>query len=223
MNTEFTRPHLLIALPKLLCFKELFKQTIDGVLQTIGDADVSLVSDRDNEAGQILRGKGINAKEVRILTRSNAQTAIKEYSHVLAFWDGDDPTDIVYFAKLYKKHLRIVQVRITKVRNKNHNEEFDVYIGRGTLWGNPFPIEHETDRFKRKVVIEKYKEYFIKEIVSKPEKLKLLLTLKGLRLGCHCSPLPCHGDVIADYLNSLEDELVEPQENFLNSTPNTGH
>ena len=185
MNTESIRPHLLIALPRLLCFKTLFNQVVDSVLNTLGDVDVSLVSDRKDVAKKLLEAKGIHPKVVRISTRLEAKSAIKEYSHVLAFWDGEELTDIVYFAKLFNKHLRIVPVKVTKVRNKNNNEEFDVYIGRGTLWGNPFPIEHITDGHKRKEVIDMFRTYFNDEILSNPDKRKLLFSLKGLRLGCH--------------------------------------
>jgi hypothetical protein len=30
--------------------------------------------------------------------------------------------------------------------------------------------------------------------------------LRGKTLGCFCKPHPCHGDIIAAYLDSLEDE-----------------
>ncbi len=32
-----------------------------------------------------------------------------------------------------------------------------------------------------------------------------VLALKGKTLGCHCKPAACHGDVIAEYLNVLDD------------------
>ncbi|ASF45912.1 DUF4326 domain-containing protein [Methylovulum psychrotolerans] len=32
-----------------------------------------------------------------------------------------------------------------------------------------------------------------------------LLQLRGKVLGCHCKPAACHGDVLANYLNSLDD------------------
>ncbi|TBV87515.1 DUF4326 domain-containing protein, partial [Citrobacter freundii] len=28
---------------------------------------------------------------------------------------------------------------------------------------------------------------------------------KGKILGCHCKPYPCHGDVLARFLNELDD------------------
>lgn len=205
MNADSTSQSLLIAVPRLLCFKTLFDKTIDSVLNTLGEIDISLVSDRSGDAKKILEEKGKKPKEVRISTRLDAKAELKKHSHVLVFWDGDEPTDILYYAKLFNKHVRIVPVQVTKVRNKDKGEEFDVYIGRGTLFGNPFPIEHEQDGDKRKDVIEKFKVYFSEEIVANPEKRKVLLSLKGLRLGCHCKPLACHGDVIADFLNSYEE------------------
>jgi hypothetical protein len=211
MSSTNARPSLLIAVPRLLCFKTIFNKTIELVLPTLGDIDVSLVPDRAGEATRLLEAKGISPKLVRISTRLDAKIALKQYSHVLIFWDGDDCTDIVYFARLFNKHVRIVPVQVTKVKNKDKLEEFDVYIGRGTLWGNPYPIEHETNGSKREAVIEKFKTYFLEEIVKDPEKLKLLLALKGLRLGCHCKPLSCHGDVIADFLNAYEDGGEQPE------------
>lgn len=72
----------------------------------------------------------------------------------------------------------------------------DVYIGRGSKWGNPFKIgEHGT----REEVIEKYREY----ISNKPELLKCLPELKGKTLVCFCKPRACHGDVLAELVGKL--------------------
>ncbi|MRR49661.1 MAG: DUF4326 domain-containing protein [Rhodocyclaceae bacterium] len=94
---------------------------------------------------------------------------------------------------------------MTTVVNKDAEHEFDLYIGRGGPWGNPFPIKPGTDE-TRDVVIEKYREYFEAEIVTSPDKHAQLMAIQGYRLGCHCKPSACHGDVIADYLNHHLDE-----------------
>lgn len=205
MDTKNTLPHLLIALPRLFCFKSLFEDTVESTISKLGDIDISIVSDKAGIAKGLLEAKGLIPHEVKISTRLDAKSAVKKYSHILVFWDGEELTDIIYFAKLSNKHLRIVPVQITKVKNRDAGEEFDVYIGRKTPWGNPFPIEHIVDGAKRKDVIEKFKAYFKEEFLDKPENLKHLLTLRGMRLGCHCKPLPCHGDVIADFLNHYFD------------------
>lgn len=72
---------------------------------------------------------------------------------------------------------------------------YDVYIGRGSEWGNPFIIGvHGT----RKQVIKKYKEW----IPTQPIWHRLH-ELEGKRLGCHCKPNhDCHGDFLAETINA---------------------
>jgi len=83
----------------------------------------------------------------------------------------------------------------TKVVNLRY-EPYDVFIGRGSIWGNPFRIGlHGT----RKEVIEKYKSF----ILSRPEMMEQLPNLKGKILGCYCKPLACHGDILVDLLEKV--------------------
>lgn len=76
---------------------------------------------------------------------------------------------------------------------------FDVYIGRrtrefaGSIWGNPFVIGPDGTREE---VIAKYREY----ILSKPELLEQLESLRGKTLACWCKPQACHGDVLVELL-----------------------
>lgn len=68
-------------------------------------------------------------------------------------------------------------------------EEYDVLIHRRTKWGNPYFIGKDGDRTE---VINRYSEW----IRGNTELLSMLPELIGKRLGCVCSPLPCHGDVL---------------------------
>lgn len=70
-------------------------------------------------------------------------------------------------------------------------EPFDIYIGRGSKWGNPFKIGKDGTREQ---VIEKYK--FM--ILMNDDLLNSLHELKGKTLGCWCKPKPCHGDVLKE-------------------------
>jgi hypothetical protein len=63
----------------------------------------------------------------------------------------------------------------------------------GSPFGNPFRIGPDGTRAQ---VIEKYREW----LNAQPELLAKLHTLKGLRLGCWCDPLPCHVCVIVELL-----------------------
>lgn len=70
---------------------------------------------------------------------------------------------------------------------------YDVYIGRPSLWGNPFTIGRDGDRAR---VIARYEEY----LLTTPALLNALPTLRGKRLGCFCAPLPCHGGILVKHI-----------------------
>jgi hypothetical protein len=72
-------------------------------------------------------------------------------------------------------------------------DKHDIYIGRGSKWGNPFKIGKDGTREE---VIDKYREY----ILNKPELLAALPELKGKVLGCWCAPKACHGDVLIELI-----------------------
>ena len=73
-------------------------------------------------------------------------------------------------------------------------EKPDVYIGRPSKWGNPFPMKHERERAD---VIESYRRWLHAEILAGRSTLADLRALDGKTLGCYCHPKPCHGDVLA--------------------------
>jgi hypothetical protein len=76
-----------------------------------------------------------------------------------------------------------------------YKSEFDVYIGRGSMWGNPFITgTHGT----RDEVIEMYGEYLAKQIMDGKVTVEQLQALHGKRLGCFCKPKSCHGDKIKE-------------------------
>lgn len=91
------------------------------------------------------------------------------------------------FDDLMKEETTVVHVRYGP---------YDVYIGRPSMWGNPFIIGRDGTRLE---VIQKYREY----ITARPDLLMHLPQLKGKALGCYCAPRPCHGDVLAELADSL--------------------
>lgn len=84
----------------------------------------------------------------------------------------------------------------TPVVNKHHGIPFDIYIGRGSRWGNPFPIRGADDR---EAVIRKYESY----LRGSEALLDSLDELAGRSLGCFCAPAPCHGDILAAFADSI--------------------
>lgn len=80
----------------------------------------------------------------------------------------------------------------TRVVNK-YKEEYDVYIGRGSLFGNPYIIGPDGTRAE---VLEKYGMYFWGRLFSDDDFREQVKSLRGKRLGCYCKPQECHGDLL---------------------------
>ena len=83
---------------------------------------------------------------------------------------------------------------MTRVVNK-YKDSYDVYIGRGSKWGNPFKIGVDGTRGD---VIKQYRDW----IQTQPHLLSSLEELRGKTLGCFCSPQACHGDILVELLNN---------------------
>jgi hypothetical protein len=73
-------------------------------------------------------------------------------------------------------------------------DPYDVYIGRGTKWGNPFRIGVDGTREE---VLEKHRNW----LPHQKELMAAMHELRGKRLGCHCAPRDCHGDLLAALAN----------------------
>jgi hypothetical protein len=76
---------------------------------------------------------------------------------------------------------------------------FDIYIGRPSELGNPFSHKDGTQaKYKvttREEAVAKYEDH----LLSRLDLMIKLNKCKGKILGCWCSPLACHGDIIAKF------------------------
>lgn len=100
-------------------------------------------------------------------------------------------------------------MKMTKVVNK-YKEDYDVYIGMGSQFGNPFSTKESKHSVHlvstKEEAIEKYREMWLKRLHKHPEHTKkLLLTLNGKKLGCFCSPKACHGDVLVELIDLIKE------------------
>jgi len=82
-------------------------------------------------------------------------------------------------------------------------EPFDIYVGRGSVWGNPY--SHKEGTLAKFVVkdraeaIAKFEQY----LTSNKELMLRLSELKGKTLGCWCKPnKSCHADILLRYANA---------------------
>lgn len=89
----------------------------------------------------------------------------------------------------------VVDIRLAK---------YDVYIGRAGdglsgYFGNPFKLRDES---QRAAVLDQFKTYFFQRLERDKFFKQRVLELRGQVLGCYCHPQPCHGHVIAEYVNA---------------------
>lgn len=92
------------------------------------------------------------------------------------------------------------------VVNVRHGARCDVYVGRGSPYGNPFTHLAGGTLAKYRVAtreeaVTKYEEWLLA-----PEQAALLerarVELRGKVLGCWCAPYLCHAEVLARYANA---------------------
>ena len=99
----------------------------------------------------------------------------------------------------------------TRVVNK-YRESFDVYIGRGSKWGNPFT--HIPTGTKASYIVKDRDEAIAayKQWITTGDGKHLLNDLhelQGQTLGCFCKPKACHGDVLVELVNQLTDANIQ--------------
>lgn len=195
MNIQH-EPTILIAYPKdFLCY-EKFERKITKIFSHLNHFSLTYADDYNGFIEKKLGSD--NRLDEAIL--ANSESYLEKVTHAVIFNDGNSFSNII--DKLKKKGIasRLIDTNITKVINVKNDKKYDIYIGRGSDWGNPYAIGTDGDREE---VIRKYKYDFDKGFLKSNK--EQLLKLKGKTLGCHCKPSACHGDILANYLNSLDD------------------
>jgi hypothetical protein len=84
---------------------------------------------------------------------------------------------------------------MTTVVNIKKTKNYDVYIGRGSKWGNPFKMK-DWSQTERDRVCDEYEKWFWTTDLP-----NYIYELKDKILGCYCKPLRCHGDFLAKLAN----------------------
>lgn len=182
----------------------LLHKKLDKYLPGVRGGDVILLNDVSGVLGRHF-DEGVIDSISPFMNLREKRRLISQVSNFIYFWDGATISDFVHMSVVSGKPVKTVFVKTTRIVNKDRGSEYDVYIGRGTPWGNPFAIgENGMDR---RQVIAAYRDFFRKKFIEDPQGNRDIKTLRGLVLGCHCKPEACHGDIICEYLNSLgEDE-----------------
>lgn len=181
------------------CFSK-FERKVDKILSNMDSYEIVYISDSQ---GFITKQFSDSPKLIEIKQIMEMGILTAGITHAIIFDDGEHRQELIEKLEDMRISIRKIPVTITRVVNVDKKEPYDVYIGRGSSWGNPYAIGHDGDRDE---VIRKFKYDFDKGFLKGGEDFKEnLLQLSGKRLGCHCKPAACHGDVLAEYLNSLDD------------------
>ena len=93
------------------------------------------------------------------------------------------------------------KTKLINYRTYNLDHSKVIPIDRRSIFGNPFKIDEYNTR---EDVVSAYEEWFYEQITHSSKFQDEVDKLKGKTLGCWCTPLPCHGDVIIKYLEDLE-------------------
>lgn len=94
------------------------------------------------------------------------------------------------------------------VVNVDSGAYYDVYVGRGSIWGNPYthqPIRDTKALYQvatRAEAIEAYESW----VQQQDYLMSRLPELKGKILACHCWPYPCHAEVLVRLANMEREE-----------------
>lgn len=206
---------VLVLCPKLFNVKTKLYRKLDFFFKNLTDFQLAYLSDSKGLIQSYAKDR-----KVQILPIETYQDP--RITHVIIFDDGEEfPQELSYF-NAKNIPTRLVKIKITRVINiekdnpKKYGSNYQ-YIGRlpnrpkgEPNWSNPyslqdFPVDADEEMPTREGVIEKYAYGFERDNLPTNLKKSDTLQLMGKRLGCHCKPFACHGDVIADYLNSLDD------------------
>lgn len=94
------------------------------------------------------------------------------------------------------------RTRVVNIRN----EPCDVYVGRPSIWGNPFSHLNGKGTMKvtdRAQAVRVFEEWLLGTPASvfeqkrRAEILRRIPELRGKRLGCWCHPEECHAEILA--------------------------
>ena len=195
---------LILYPPQFKCYSK-FSRKVEKIISSLSDVTLLYQDDPNGFVKKICDDSLTN-----ILSSNIDDWAADIATHAIIFDDGEEFTEETATLKLSGKPVRVIKVSITRVINIKTESEYKSekstpnyeYIGRGSYWGNPYSMYEEGD--DREEVIRKYKYDFDFEKFPNKDKAEVY-KLAGKRLGCFCKPQACHGDILADYLNSWDD------------------
>lgn len=196
---------VIVFYPKLFNCYQKFHRKVEKILSSSDSVELLYTSDENGFIERISE-EIPNIKSARLVE----DWSVSDVTHAIIFDDGEEFPKEVNLLKKDCVPLRLINIAITRVINIKREPKYKglkstseyEYIGRGSYWGNPYSMYEDGE--DREEVIRKFKYDFDFEKFPNKDKNEVY-KLAGKRLGCFCKPESCHGDVLADFLNSWDD------------------
>jgi len=196
---------IIILYPDVFKSYSKFSRKVLKILQNIQDFSIVYPSDPNEYISKLFA-----ERFPEVILSENENWIEDEITHGIIFDDGEEYSQELKDLEGMLVNIRVIKIKITRVINIKKETQYKnvksspgyEYIGRGSYWGNPYSMYEEGE--SRDEVIRKYKYDFDFEKSPYKEKSRVY-ELAGKRLGCFCKPQSCHGDVLADFLNSWDD------------------
>jgi Domain of unknown function (DUF4326) len=105
---------------------------------------------------------------------------------------------------VYDGQYIVVEKDTTNMAKVVHckKDKYDVYIGRPSMFGNPFSHRGGTLAQFQVETREEAISYYENYARATPYLMKAIKEeLRGMILGCWCKPLDCHGDILMKIAN----------------------
>jgi len=191
---------IFIAYPKeFLCFSKL-QRKVQFYTSQSPEIQLVVMADPNGYVSAYAEEQGIPFELVGDLA-----SAVEKSTHAILFEDRECFADLRDALSQAAITTRVVPLQLTLVVNKERGDLYDVYIGRGTIWGNPYQMGQDGDRDE---VIRKFAYDFGRGFLKASENFEHNLSIiRGKVIACHCKPAACHGDVLAAHLNAQDDDL----------------
>ncbi len=196
---------VLVLYPKIFNSYSKFCRKLDRIILNLSEVYLVYLTDQNG-----FIQKYCNESDRKLQSKELMGLNLGNITHAIVFDDGEEFAEETVNLRSSGLPVRVINISITRVINIKLETEYQgkkstpkyEYIGRGSYWGNPYSMYEEGD--DRDEVIRKFKYDFDYEKFPNKEKSEVF-KLAGKRLGCFCKPNACHGDVLADFLNSWDD------------------
>lgn len=196
--------NILILYPKEFNSYSKFSRKVSKIIQNLDIFNIYYYVDFNNFISKFIEDSNISIKSYKT-------NNLKEITHAIIFDDGEEFMEERDYFKNNNIPIRLINILITRVINIKNDSNFDKkntkyeYIGRGSYWGNPYSLlDNNFDDITRENVINQFKYDFDNDAFINKKKSEVF-KLAGKRLACFCKPEACHGDILADFLNSIDD------------------